>query len=318
MIVKESLGRDLLRIIIWYPFRWLILLMPPRRAFGLFAALGRIYDHFARSKKREIRANLKAVMAGRPELAWEPARVMRRYFENHFISQLQIFTFPRLTEENADSVLRVEGLSRITQVLQKERKGCILVHGHFGPIQLPLCILGLKGCPMNQVIHRRGEDLSFIGEKVQLRLRTRYENQIPARLISAYTYLRPLVRALKDNQVVMIAGDGTGHREVIGQTVGVSILGQGMRFPVGPMKLAVMTGAPVFPAFTFRENKTRFKTIIGDRIEMDPRLEPRDQLNRGVRAFASLLEDGIEKHPDHWHFWDNFKPGVLIVDHESI
>jgi KDO2-lipid IV(A) lauroyltransferase len=316
MIVKESLGRDLLRLIVWYPFRWLILILPPARSFTLFAWMGRLYNLFARSKKDQVRRSLEAVMAGRPEQSWDAARIVRGYFETHFASQMQIFTFPRLTRRNAGSVLEVEGMEKINHVLQNEGKGCILVHGHFGPIQLPLCVLGLKGCPMNQVIHRRGENLSFIGEKVQLRLRTHYENLMPARLIPAEGYLRPLVRVLKNNQVVMITGDGTGHKDVIGQTVTVSLFGRGIRFPVGPMKLAAMTGAPVFPVFTFRQDKPRYKTIIGDRIETDRPTEA-ERIRQGTRRFAALLETWISRYPDHWHFWDNFRKGVLIVDGEG-
>ena len=314
MIIKESPGRDILRLIIWYPFRWFILLIPPRSSFLTFTLMGKIYYLFARQKKEALRKNLRNVMADKPDLPWKTERVIRRYFENHFISQMQIFVFPRLKEDTVDAVLNIEGLDHVTEALRNGGKGCILIHGHFGPVQLPLCVLGVKGYPMNQVIYRRGENLSPIGEKVQLRLRTLYENKIPARLVSADAFLGTLVRALKENQVVMIAGDGTGHRDVIGKTVRVKLFDRPLRFPVGPLKLAVMTGAALFPAFTIREDGCRFKTVIGRRIEMDSRLARDDQITRGMLYFTSLLEDWIRKYPDHWHFWDNFRKGALIVD----
>jgi len=132
-------------------------------------------------------------------------------------------------------------------------KGCILVHGHFGPAQLPLFALGLKGYNINQLGLPSDEGLSLVGKKVAFKIRQVYEGMIPARIVSAESFLRPLFKHLETNGILMMTGDGTGGDKFVGKFLPVKFFNQEVLFPTGYAALSLKTGAPILPLFTIRK-----------------------------------------------------------------
>ncbi len=70
--------------------------------------------------------------------------VARRDFQTHYVNQLLIFLFPRLTKGSISVLYTFEGLEYLEEELSAKR-GCILLHAHFGPVHLPVLHLCLEG-----------------------------------------------------------------------------------------------------------------------------------------------------------------------------
>lgn len=311
MVINETFTRDMLRLFVWYPLRWLVLVMPIKHGFFVFRRMGDIHYMVSRGKSRVLGRNLKLAFPERNDNSISSD--VRGYFRNHYVNQLQIFLFPKFTEGNIERFHTFEGLENLDEAL-KNGKGCILLHPHFGPAQMPLHALGLKGYPMMQLGLPTDEGLSFIGRKVAFRLRVKYENMIAGKIISADSFLRPIMRWLKDNKVLMMTGDGAGKGKFIGKFIPVGFLGRTILFPVGSVVLASKTGASLLPMFTVPGENNTYKTIIHKPMQD----EVDGMIYEAVSGFAKLFDGYIRNYPYFWHFFDEFdercKKGRLHKD----
>lgn len=302
MRVNEGLGRDILRLIIWYPFRWMIIISPVRISFVLMKLMGDIHFFLSNGKKKLLADNL-SLLRGFGSRDLKIDEIIRRYFENHYIDRLHIFLYPRFNTKVVDKYFRIEGLHILEQELLKG-KGCILLQGHFGPIQIPLYVLASKGYNIKQIGHLvMPENLSYIGEMVSYRLRKKYEARIPAEIMSAKSFLKKAYKFLKENNLIMMTGDGAAFGQFIGKHLQVPFLGRQVLFPVGAIDLSQRTGSPIIPLFIVRESTFRFTIVIEKPLALDF-MEGKADLEKGVEKFAGIFEKYVKKYPCHWHLWD--------------
>lgn len=317
MTVSENPLRDLLRLIVWYPWRWLIELVPPKAGVRLLGMMGDL--HFAlsrggRARLSELTAKLLASSGGAsPDFIQSSVRA---YFRNHYIDRLFIFIFPRLTNKNVLELADIDGLENLESALSKGR-GVILVHGHFGPVHLPLVMLSLLGHRLKQIGLPSDEGLSWIGRNVAFRLRLKYEAMIPAEIINADSFLRPAFRWLKDNGVIMITGDGSGTERHVGKHIPFDFCGQRVLFPLGPSLLAQKTGAEMIPMFIVPGESKPYRIVI----EKPVRVETGGDMQTMMMAevFIKRYESYVRKYPGYMHFLDRFHHhgGIIAKDGQS-
>lgn len=282
--------------------RWIASVLPPKTGLELFRLLGDIDHAFSRGRKRAVRANMLAALGGSGD---DPriAEAVRQYFRNHYVNQLHIFLYPRLNGGTIGRIHSLSGREHLDAAL-RSGKGCILLHAHLGPSQLPLFALGTEGYPMMQVGYLTDRGLSFVGRRVAFRLRTVYESLIPARIVAADGFLRPVMEWIRNNKVLMISGDGAGGGAFIGRHHFVPFLGEPTPFPLGGATLAVKTGASVLPILTVLEGDGTYATTIHGPI--DGTADDADARTPEALSekFAGMLEDHVRRHPHLWHFWD--------------
>ena len=101
MIVREGLLRDVLRLIIWFPFRWLIYLVPISVSLFIYRRMGDIHYYFNKKKRDVIETNVKKVFKdGIKEN--ELSQIVRKNMQTHYMDRLIIFLFPKLNKENIE------------------------------------------------------------------------------------------------------------------------------------------------------------------------------------------------------------------------
>lgn len=310
MVTEESPLRDLARLIVWYPLRWIVSALPAAEALTVMAILGKVHYRTAGAKRLLLMENLEALdgTGVQPSLK---AEAVEQYFETHYVSQLLVFLFPRLNSTNISSIHTFAGLQKLDRELSRG-KGCILLHAHFGPVHLPLFDLGLKKYKVKQIGYlRKPEGLSRVGERVSFRMREQLERLIPAEIVQANRFLGSAFKHLKKNGILMMTGDGTGRGEFIGNFKPFTFLGQRMLFPVGPAKLANRTESSIVPMFTIRaKSNYQYLTIIEDPLASGSREADETEI---TARFLQLFELYIKRYPGLWHFWDEFKKGQLLI-----
>jgi len=304
MIVKESLSRDILRLFVWFPLRWTILIIPVRWGILVLRTMGDIHFCFSRGKKRILEENFFRITNEKNYLA------IREYFRNYYIDRFMIFIFPRLDVKRLRKIVEISGIENLDAAL-KMGKGVLLVHGHFGPVHLPLVALARLGYRMKQIGLPSDEGLSWIGRNVAFRLRMKYEARIPAEIIKADSFLRGAFRWLSSNGIIMITGDGSGTKNQVGRHEVFEFLGNQVMLPIGPSILAEKTGAALLPMFIVPGEKTHYKIILEASLTSD--LCGMEKTIDITRQFLKRLETYISKFPGYMHFIDRFAPGMLIV-----
>lgn len=307
MVVKESIARDILRLIVWYPVRWLVSALPVRLSIALLGMMGSVHFMFSKGGKALLEENLKRLDVGDAS----KERVVRDYFRNHCVDRLLIFIFPMFGASHAKSLISFSGLDNLDKALQ-EGRGVVLVHGHFGPVHLPLVALSRLGYRMKQIGLPSDEGLSWIGKNVAFRLRLKYESMMPAEIIKADGFLRGAFRWLGENGVVMITGDGSGTSQTVGRHAPFTFCGEPVMFPLGPALLARKTGAKILPMFiTPGDGKFLYNVIIEEPFNLSPGDE--DFALETTRRFAGRLEAYVKRYPSYMHFLDRFSTEGIIV-----
>jgi phosphatidylinositol dimannoside acyltransferase len=308
MLVKESIFRDLSRLLVWYPLRWMIRVLSVTAAFQLFRIMGDLHLWAFRSRLSDLATNLKrGLHSVRPEMI---PGLLCTYLRNHYVDRLHIFTYPKLRwRSNLDRVASLSGLEHLDTALEKGR-GVIIALGHYGPIQLPLFVLGVRQYRITQVGLPTDKGLSWIGRNVAFRLRMKYEAMIPARILPADKFLRPLFQTLKQNGIVFMTIDPAGGGQWIGKLIRLPFLGEMVPFPVGAASLSIKTGAPILPLAITRNSG-------GYNCAIKPPVHPGGKGLEATEITAYLVrwyEDMLFKDPGLWHFWDEFQPGKLLEE----
>jgi len=302
VFVSESPLRDLLRLVVWFPLRWCVRLLPVRAALRLFEAMGDAHWLAAPGARARVGANLRRMLPG---LSGPQAReAVRDYFRNHYASQLLVMVYDRLGREGIGALAEVRGAEHLRAALASGR-GAVLVHGHFGPEQLALAALSLSGFDCTQVGFLSGDGLSAVGRSVALRQRRRCEARIPGRIVEATGPVLPLLRILRAGGVVLTSGDGSGRRERIGRHVPLPFFGQTVLFPTGPARVAGAAGAALLPVFVTRGEAAPYAVVV------EPPLDAGDAL-AATREFVARYERRVAENPAFMRFLDVFNPGGII------
>jgi KDO2-lipid IV(A) lauroyltransferase len=296
MVVQESFFRDIARLIIWYPVRWLVKIIPITWSIYLFRGFGKLHARLSKGRKEHLIQQYQLI-GNAHNAPIPPNQFVEEYLAAHYLNQLAIFFSPKLDKNNISRYHSFSGLEELERALTKNQ-GAILLHAHFGPAQLTLVGLGLQGYQTLQIGLPTDTGLSWIGRKVAYRLRLKEEAKIPARIVAADSFLRPVVKALQEHAVVMTTGDGAGGGKFIGRFIPAKFLGKMFPFSVGGIQLSTRTETPILPMFLVPISKTKWQTVIY------PPLPVSSSMEEQLQPFITLLESYVVKYPGLWHFWD--------------
>lgn len=200
----------------------------------------------------------------------------------------------------------VIGLEHLQGAMARER-GVILVTAHLGYPHIIPRVLERHGYTVRQLLAEldrlsRNRHLEeYLKQASKLR-RAIYQNtkvatdKLYESDMVASLDVRPLLSALKNNEIVMIAGDGLRST----QFINFPLFGKPYPFPTGFIKLALTTGAAVLPAFAVPDRAT-----IGIRVEIHSplRMDRSESLESNVRQFADALDGQLRKTPHLWLRW---------------
>ena len=182
----------------------------------------------------------------------------------------------------------VEGDERY-QTARQERKGAIIVTAHMGSFEVAAAAL-LQHEKSIHVLFRR--DARGLFEKTRAALRKRLgimETCVDDGLTS---WVR-LKEALAGDEVVLVQGDRVmpdqkGER--------VRFLGGHLLVPLGPIKLALVSGAPIVPVFSTRLEDGRVRLSIAKPI----RVHREEDVGPALRELAAVIETYVRLYPEQW------------------
>lgn len=299
--------KDIGRILFWFPVRWFVLIIPMNTIRRMGKWFGEL-DYFISGTKRRHRMS-KNISDSLHISLKDAQNIVRKNLSMNIINTLELMKYPNYTKTQVVDGVIFDGFDRLNAGLNRG-KGVILLTAHFGTKQMLQIALGLLGYAVTQIHFHMGKDeLSFVQKFVAQKQRKKIESKIPARFISANGFLRPAFRCLKENQVLIMAGDGVGLKKRMDKSYrSFNILEKKMWFPTGPYSLARRTRSAIIPTFAFREQGG------GHRIKFET---PIDIDNLGIMQcageYVSLLESYVRRYPWHWEFWEEFDEDVLVT-----
>jgi len=276
--------------------------IPQRIGYVLMGVLAWVISLLPLAANRAVVANLRQVLrAERVEASdQEVQRLARAALRNNIINYYELFLLPHISLEEIHQRVTIHGWENLHRA-QAAARGLILTTAHFGNFNLAGQIASYYRVPVTVV----AEDL----EPPRF-----YEYVTSLRAIHGLKFvpvgqsLRPIVRALRANEAVGLAAD----RDASGGGEWLPFFGRLARIPVGPVKLALRTGAPILPCFVVREANNHCQGYIEEPLFLTPSGDFQRDVREGTQRILALLERYIRAYPDQWlafqAIWDNTGP----------
>ncbi len=259
------------------------------------------YHWLDKSGRRAVEDNLRRVL---PDAI--PARIDKEtkwVFRNFAKYLTEFFRFRHFDLDWFKVNMAMFGLENVDRALAAG-KGCIVSSAHLSNWELGaagLSIMGGKTFTVSVAMHRYGKinDL-FMREREAMGLKVA-DMAKDAALV--------MLRALKRNEVVGVMGD----RDPTEQGVFVEFFGKSCRFPQGPARLSLASGAPVIPAFCLRRSNDSFSMVFLPPIPIPVSGTRDEKVKVMTQMFADIIANTIRVHPEQWGvfypFWNaDWKP----------
>ncbi|MCD8140211.1 MAG: lysophospholipid acyltransferase family protein [Planctomycetaceae bacterium] len=259
------------------------------------------YRFFDKKGRAAVEDNLRRVLPGAPQARID--KETRWVFRNFAKYLTEFFRFRHFTLEWFRVNMAIFGMKYIEDAMAAG-KGCITSSAHLANWELGaagLSIMGGKKLTVSVAMHRYGKinDL-FMRERQAMGLKVVDMEKDAA---------KQMLRALRRNEVVGVMGD----RDPTEQGVMVNFFGRPCRFPQGPARLSIATGAPLIPAFCLRRTNDSFSMIFLPPIPIPASGERDKKVQVMTQMFADVIANTIRVHPEQWgvfyRFWDaDWKP----------
>jgi Kdo2-lipid IVA lauroyltransferase/acyltransferase len=264
--------------------------LPLERAVRAGAAIGAaalIFDLYNRSIGHR---NLELAFA---DLGNEQrSAILREAYRNFGRMAAEWAHFPELGRNNIEHYVSYAGREHWDDAIARSRgRGILVLTGHFGNFELLSVAHSIYG---NRIaIVQRPNRNPVLDDAIAAR-RRRFGNLTVARKGAA----RAVMRLLQENWMVAIPLDlDTRHGAF------VDFFGTPAATNPALARIAMVTAAPVLPAFMVRQGATsRHQITILPVIDVRLSGNRGDSVHEYTQTFTSVIESMIRRHPDHWNW----------------
>ena len=249
--------------------------------------------YFLDKTKHEILKNELQELFGNRYANDKIKKIVRKSFRVYYTRQVETFFLGAINKQTINNILDVEGLEHVDDAL-KDGKGVILLLAHFGSFLLPLPFFGFNNYKINQITGNQIPS-SKIADRMWV-WRKKEASKLPVTYISADGFLRPVFKALKNNEIVVIAFDGRDGSK----WVEVDFFDKKALFSPGPFDIARRTGSAIIPTFVKQKNKKVHQMKLEPRFELSKDADKKKAVKIDTINFANLFQEYVLCCPCHF------------------
>lgn len=261
-------------------------LFPRELTYLVSKACGRAVFFFLPKFSKVTVENLKNIFPDRDKK--QIVEMSRNVFGNLAANFAEMIYLPRINKEKINRIVTAHGMRHYDEVLKKGN-GAILLTAHFGGWEILGAYMCLNGYYGSMVVKR----IYFHKyNKVLNNLRRSYKPGIIYRDESP----KKMMRVLRDNLVLALLAD-----QDIDSVHGIFVdfFGKPTYTPVGPIKFAAISGAPIIPTFMVRSG-FNYELFVDEPIYVT-RMDTEEQtLKYYTQKWTKVLESYIMKYPEQW------------------
>ncbi|MBU2652749.1 MAG: lysophospholipid acyltransferase family protein [Bacteroidetes bacterium] len=264
----------------------LVGMLSPRGADRFAAGLGQLVYRLYGSRRRVALDNLRQAL-GEQHSGAELEDIARDVFQSISRSLIEMARFPVTSRERLDRIV-VGPDKRVIDEALARGNGAMVCTAHFGNWEMLGAWFAVQGYPMDLLVgvqHNAGVD----------RLLTSFRRAMGVDVIPAQTAARQVIRSLRANHLVGIAGD-----QHTGSGLPIDFFGRRALAARGPAMFAVKSGAPMLPFLMRRESYDRHVFITGDPIYPPENDDSEQAVDDMTRRYHRFLEDHIRRCPGQW------------------
>jgi lauroyl/myristoyl acyltransferase len=271
--------------------------LPPRMGYGL----ARIAASIIARRKPEVywtvRANLRQILGPNAD----DVTLHRMTYQVFFHAGQTYYDFFHVIGQPkgvfAEAVQIPEEILDFVQSEMAHGRGVLMLAAHMSNFDLLGLSIGAQGLPIQM--------LSLANPRAGFHLLNylRAKSGFEVTPITPES-LRAAIRRLKNGGIVLTGVD----RPIQGDRELVEFFGRPAYLPVGPVRLALMTGASVIMGSCYYESNEGYGLKITGPLEMIRTGERRRDLMTNVRRVVDILEQHVRARPEQWMMFHPFWP----------
>jgi KDO2-lipid IV(A) lauroyltransferase len=262
----------------------LALTLPWPVLYWLAIKLAWLKYRLSRRSKAGIRSNLRVIL-GEEASEEEIDKIAEETFANFGKSMLEFFGSSRIGTRFLEDRVKVLGLENVDEA-RRHGKGVVVISAHLSNTELGGVKMVDAGYPVTGVAldhDNPSVNRLFIKQRIRKGLK-------------AYSLKRGgrhCLEALRRNELICLVGD----RDLTGTGIEIEYFGRPAKFPVGPARFSIATGAPIVPGFMIRQPDNTFELIFEDPIHPRQGGDRNELVSELTRAYARVCERYVRAHP---------------------
>ncbi|PQP34852.1 hypothetical protein C6A37_05585 [Desulfobacteraceae bacterium SEEP-SAG9] len=247
---------------------------------------------FSKKDRKGQALNLSIVL-NKPWKDSEVRKKTRQVFINYGQYLVDFFLMPQLPPEKIKTFFASVKGENILKDAMANGKGAILLSAHVGNWELGGNLLRALNYPLAVVVMSHNTETTNI---LVNRLRKNKDIKVIEVDQSPFSGVE-IFRYLRNNGIVTMNGDrdyfGTGRR--------ITFFGQKVLFPVGPVALAMNSGAALIPAFVFKQADGKYFGIMEEALPLISEGDRDAVIEKNLSMTARIFEKYIRRYPDQWY-----------------
>jgi len=244
-------------------------------------------------KDREGLARNLSLALDRPATDPVVKKTVRQVFINYGRYMIDFFLLPQLPPRKVKKFFADIKGEEILQSALAKGKGAILLSAHVGNWEVGGSLLRTLNYPLAVVVmaHNTAATNALVNRLRQDKgIRVIEVGQSPFSAIE-------VLRHLSNNGIVAMGGD----RDYFGTGRKVTFLGKKVQFPVGPVLLAMNSGAALIPAFVLKQPDGKYFGVFEDPIPLISKGDRDKVIEKNLEMTARIFEKYIRSYPDQWY-----------------
>lgn len=247
---------------------------------------------FSHKDRRGLSFNLSIVL-GRSMDDPVIRKTVRQIFLNYGQYMADFFLIPQLPPHKVKTFFATIKGEEILQKALSKGRGVILLLAHLGNWEIGGSMLRAMNYPLAVVAMGHNTTATNI-----LVNRLRHDKGIKIFQIGQSLFSSiDILRYLRNNGIVAISGD----KDFFNRGRPVTYFGKTVRFPIGPVVMAINSGADLIPAFILKQSDGKYVGVLEEAIPLDLEGNRYEVIDKNLAKTARIFEKYVRSYPDQWY-----------------
>ena len=257
-----------------------------RQAQRLGAALGLIWFHLVRVRRKVVFSNLSMAL---PKIEAEHETIALKAYRHFGISALELLRLKGMKSNKIKQLVYPMGMEHY-DALRADGKGIVVVTAHFGNFDLLACSQAALGIPLaivSRELHQNGISRFWMETRTASGLKI-----FPDR-----GGAKKVLKWLRAGNVLGLTVDQRTSQEKGG--IKCSFLGREAWTTTAPAELALRTGAAILPVRIERRPDGEHNVIVEPRINADGKPDA-ENIRAVTQRINEVIGNWVQGRPEHW------------------
>jgi KDO2-lipid IV(A) lauroyltransferase len=254
-------------------------------------------------KRKNIALNNLEIALGKEVNKQEREDILKKSMSEVVFGGIEVLKYVSVAPNLVLNRIEFQGKEHLDRALEQGR-GAICFSGHFGNFPIMMIAMRRMNYPTSMIIRdpknaQMAKLLAHLSEQVRL-------GHIPDK--PKNECLRRSLQCLGNNNILTLLLDVN----VISGGIWAEFFGKLVPTYAGPVILALRTGAPIIPIFTYRNDTYFHKIIAGPPIPLETSGDKKKDLVTNLTRINQVIEKYIRQEPTAWWWlhrrWRKAKP----------